>query len=682
MKIHPPVIHPILRVAVPVPLRRLFDYLPLEAREEMLVLGMRVLVPFGRQQKVGIVVGFSEHSELPREKLKRISAILDPEPLFPPTIFQLIQWSSRYYQGAIGEVFESALPNYLRKKTSASPKTPKKTPKPVIETQDPNTLPPTPPELNTQQQQAIDTLVKYFGQFKTFLLDGVTGSGKTEVYLRVVEQALAQGKQALILVPEIGLTPQLLKRFQERFPVPIAVLNSSLTPKKRFENWEMARTGAAAIVIGTRLAVFVPLLNPGVFILDEEHDSSFKQQEGFRYHARDVMIMRASLEHCPVVLGSATPSLESLHNVTVGKFHSLKLPNRAGQGTFPTLQVLDIRHKKLEGGLSSQLIGQIKEHISNKGQVLLFLNRRGYSPVLMCFECGWVANCQNCDAKMTLHFHSKKLLCHHCEMSLPLPTACPNCNHENPKPVGVGTEKLENVLKEHFPTLNIARIDRDTTRKKGSLQTAFDRVQEGEAEILIGTQMIAKGHHLPQVTLVGILDIDHALFSTDFRSIEKMGQLITQVAGRTGRAERPGHVVLQTCHPEHPLLKKILEEGYQNFAASLLAERHSIHLPPYSHQALIRAESKQPNQALDFLASIKNALQNLSQTKPNVLHISGPIPAPMERRLGKHRAQLLLQSSERTYLQKHLGETLDRFTTHPLSSSVRWSLDVDPIDLY
>lgn len=675
----------ILRVAIPVPLRRLFDYLPpIESNIIKLEPGMRVLVPFGRRKVVGIIVDIVNHSDYPINKLKSIETCLDPTPLFSKTILSLIQWASRYYQGALGEVFEIALPKKLRqepKETKPKSKTKKQKKETIQSATHPTSPLPTLSALtlNPAQEKAIKNISQYFGQFKTFLLDGVTGSGKTEVYIRVVEAALAAGKQALILVPEIGLTPQLLSRFQERFSVPIAALNSSLTDKQRFEAFENARTNIAPIVIGTRLAAFVPLKNPGVFIIDEEHDPSFKQQEGFRYHARDLLIFRGSLEHCPVVLGTATPSLETLHNIQSGRFHKLPLPHRAGNAIFPTLQILDVRHKKCVEGLSSELMVTMREHIANKGQVLLFLNRRGYAPVLMCFACDWVATCKNCDAKMTIHQRSNTLQCHHCELTIPLYKECPGCKTKNPKPVGVGTERLEAALQENFPNSTIVRIDRDTTRKKGELKKAVDLIHEGKADILIGTQMIAKGHHFPNVTLVGILDIDHALFSTDFRSVEKMGQLITQVAGRSGRAERPGHVILQTCHPDHPLLKQLLEKGYSEFANSLLTERKMTNLPPYSYHVLIRAEANQIEKALAFLSFVKK--EAISKSIPQ-LTISGPTSAPMERRLGKHRAQLLLQAPERSALQKLLQKLVPKIESNIIVNSVKWSLDVDPIDMY
>lgn len=663
----------ILRVAIFTPLRKLFDYLfILKEGDPIPAIGARVLIPFGKQERVGIIVAITDHSDHPIHKLKHIHALLDTTALFPKTLLELIQWASRYYHCSLGEVFEAALPKKLRKGDGPYPTIPSEHP-PHTSSKGGPVL-----ELNVAQQEAVEAVTHSLGKFQTFLLDGVTGSGKTEVYIRVIEAALNSGKQALVLVPEIGLTPQVLSRFQERFNVPIAVLHSSLTEKQRFIAFENARTGVAPIVVGTRSAVFTPLQSPGVFIMDEEHDASFKQQEGFRYHARDLMIMRGSLELCPVLLGTATPSLETVYNTQQKRFQNLRLPLRAGNAQSPTVQVLDIRHKKLEEGLSAPLIKKIQEHIANQGQVLLFLNRRGFAPVMMCFDCGWTATCNHCDARMTFHNRAKKLQCHHCETTIPLYALCPSCNSTNLNPLGIGTERLEAILQKHFPTNSIVRIDRDTTRKKGSMQETLKKIENNEVQILLGTQMIAKGHHFPNVTLVAIIDIDHALFSTDFRSIERMGQLIIQVAGRAGRAHRIGEVVLQTCHPEHPLLKKLLEHSYEGFRMALLSERKLINLPPFSYQVLIRAEASKQERPLNFLTFIKN--QILLKPSPS-LKILGPIPAQMERRAGKYRAQLLLQGPSRPFLQALLNTLITEIESHPITQTVRWSLDVDPIEL-
>jgi primosomal protein N' (replication factor Y) len=704
----------VLRIAILSPVRKLFDYLlptadlltslvPIDSVDSVDCSdshstpfipqkGVRVLVPFGKQKKIGIIVDVTQETDCPLHKLKPILAILDTHALFPASILTLIHWASGYYQSSLGEVFEAALPKRLRQdptqKKASSKKKKNVTGETSLIAESPITSTATSilskheiPTLNSEQNTAVETVLKYFGKFQTFLLNGVTGSGKTEVYTRLVEQVLLAKKQALILVPEIGLTPQLLARFQERFQVPIAVLHSGLTEKQRFEAWQQAKTHEASIIIGTRSTVFVPLAALGIIIIDEEHDLSFKQQEGFRYHARDLAIMRASLEKCPIVLGSATPSLETLQNVHAGRFQSLPLTIRAGNAALPTLQILDIRHKKLDEGLSQALIEKMREHLNNKGQVLIFLNRRGFAPVLMCFECGWTANCTLCDARMTLHFQQQKLQCHHCETSIPLYSQCPNCQHTDLKPVGVGTERIEQALLRHFPEHTIARIDRDTTRKKNSIQDTIEKIHQEKIQILLGTQMITKGHHFPNITLVAILDIDQALFSTDFRSLERMGQLITQVAGRAGRAKRLGQVILQTSQPKHLLLNKLLEEGYGPFSQALLTERQAINLPPYSYQVLIRAQATQQERAIDFLHFIKNKISKKLLDK-NSFKILGPIPAPMERRIGKYRTQLLLQSANRSSLQKVMKELVFELENLSSTNGVQWSLDVDPVDLF
>jgi primosomal protein N' (replication factor Y) len=669
----------ILRIAIPTPLRGLFDYLPpCDTNLSALMPGVRVRVPFGTREQIGILVATSTHSDFDPSKLKHAYSILDEQPLFPDSLLKLIHWASNYYHGSLGEIFEACLPSWLRKGKESYPIDPS-----LLLLKATTSLEEPYPDLNVEQQHAVDIILKSTSTFQTFLLEGITGSGKTEVYMRLIEHCLQQQLQALVLVPEIGLTPQMLSRFQSRFKVPIAVLHSSISEKKRFEAWQLARQGDAPIVIGTRSAAFTPLKSPGLFIIDEEHDASFKQQDSFRYSARDLLIRRAQIEQCPIVLGSATPSLETRYNAEQQRYMRLSLPTRAGNAKPPVIHVLDTRHKRLDEGLSAQLIKHVRDHLQDQGQVLLFLNRRGFSPVLMCFDCGFVANCKQCDARLTVHHKNQQLKCHHCESTIPLYKHCPECQNKDLQPLGVGTERVENVLKIHFPNHEIIRIDRDTTRRKGKMKEVVERIHNNEAHILLGTQMIAKGHHFPNVTLVGILDIDGALFSTDFRSLERLGQLVTQVAGRAGRAERLGQVVLQTCHPEHPLLRKLLEQGYGSFADRLLIERRATGLPPFSYQALIRAEAKKSEHSLLFLKKIKDNLRANSLVDSRGLKILGPIAAPMERRIGQYRSQLLLQSDTRLSLQKvikHLIATIE--SNAALSRSVRWSLDVDPIDMY
>ncbi len=669
----------IVRVAVFCTLKKCLDYLP-PLDQCLLVPGVRVLVPFRKTQKVGVVIEITHQSDCPLEKLKPIAAVLDPEPRLSAKLLDLIHWTASYYHVSLAEVLQAALPSLLKKESSTTSKK-RRLKIPPSSTADLSDTPMLHPPLilNAAQQQAVDAVQRSGGSFKPFLLQGVTGSGKTEVYSCLIEQALALQQQTLILVPEIGLTPQLLDRFKDRFQVPIAVYHSGLSATQRLKAWEAARLGEAPIIIGTRSAALMPLKNPGLFIIDEEHDASLKQQEGFRYHARDVLMMRAKLERCPIVLGSATPSLETLYNAQKGRYQILSLPLRAATHLTPTLQVLDTRHKQLDKGFSAALLQAITQHLSEGNQVLLFLNRRGFSPVLMCIPCRWIAQCTACAANMTVHYAKQTLECHHCERVIPLPTQCPSCHKEGLEPVGLGTERLETFLQNRFPDHKVLRIDRDSTRKKGSMQAHIDSMHKGEADLLLGTQMIAKGHHFPNVTLVAILDIDQALFSSDFRSIEKMGQLITQVAGRTGRAEKPGQVLLQTQHPHHPMLRQLLEKGFASFSTTQLTERQSLGLPPYSYQVLIRAEAKTFQRAEHFLNLVKTELQSI---RTNDLECMGPIPAPMEKRQGLYRAQLLLQSNKRSKLHMLLGQLIPKIQSFPIAQKMRWSLDVDPVDLY
>lgn len=710
---------PIIRVALFTPIRRFFDYLPPEKHSESFTLqpGVRVKIPFGKSQRIAVIVEIAQHSSYEVSKLKRIDEILDKEPLFTVTLLKLFHWASQYYHGSLGEVLETALPTWLRKgkllpffeeKSSQSQslskkseiknskkkksenvveKTTKEIKKEISEnaintvntintTKTINTL------LNKEQEHAVNNILLSLQSYKPFLLEGVTGSGKTEVYMQVVEQCLLKNLQALILVPEIGLTPQMLARFRARFSVPIAVLHSSISEKKRAEAWAMAKEGLAPIVIATRSGAFTPLKSPGIFIIDEEHDASFKQQEGFRYSARDLMVMRAHLEQCPIVLGSATPSLESLQNAKNGRYTRLFLSLRAGNAKLPQIQILDIRHKKLDEGLSSQFIAVMKTHLEQNGQVLLFLNRRGFAPAFMCFDCGLVAECKRCDARLTLHFQSQKLRCHHCEFSCTVYDRCPSCQQRNLHPLGVGTERVEAALKRYFSDQEIIRIDRDSTSRKGKMEEALERIHNQDAKILLGTQMLAKGHHFPNVTLVGILDIDQALFSNDFRSTERLGQLITQVAGRAGRADRLGQVLLQSCHPEHPLLRTLIEKGYSYFAENLLLERRATELPPFSYQALIRCETKKNTESFNFLKAVKLKAQQSIAKNNMLLQILGPVSAPMEKKDGKYRSQLLLQAEKRSSLQMLMSEILAFVETKPKASSLRWSFDIDPIDMF
>lgn len=664
----------ILRIAVPVPLYKLFDYLvPENYSMDDLIIGARVKISFGKRILIGILTEITQTSVLPTSQLKPILEILDTEAIIPANIFKLIMWASDYYHHPIGEVFACAMPALLRKgkflrqtKKIATKKSMVFAKKDI--------------QLNDQQLEVIQQVNNSLEKFQTFLLAGVTGSGKTEVYFEIVQQILQKKRQALILVPEIGLTPQIIARFEQHFPnETIASFHSNLTDKQRLTSWHSAKTGTASIVIGTRSAIFIPFKDLGIIIIDEEHDASFKQQEGFRYSARDLAIVRANFEKIPVLLGSATPSLESLHQVEKKRYEHLQLSNRAGIAIPPIFHCVDLRNKRLENGLSEELITHMQKHLSAGGQVLLFLNRRGFAPLLICHQCGWLANCKRCDAKLTLHQSPSLLHCHHCGATQKPNTACPECNNKELISWGIGTQRLEQTIQTHFPEAKIARLDRDTTRHKGNLQNILESIQKNESQILIGTQMLAKGHDFPNVTLVAILNADNGLYSSDFRASEKMAQLIIQVAGRAGRAERRGEVVIQTHNPDHPTLRLLLENNYSAFAQLTLAERKLASVPPYSYFAVLRAEAMHKSLALQFLETGKTLGEELAKNK--LVAIAGPIPTLMEKKAGHYRAQLLFQSAQRAPLHQVLRDFLPRVETLPQIRRVRWTIDVDPLEV-
>ena len=664
----------ILRVAVPSPLRHTFDYLPPEnINLKNIKPGMRVLVPFGKREIVGVILEIANHSEYELTKLRLVTAILDSEPLLPKSILDLINWTSNYYHHPIGDVINNVLPNLLRKKPGKKSIDDYRYDIEFQKKNIQNTI-----KLNEDQKKSIATIKNHLGEFKTFLLDGVTGSGKTEVYLRVIAEVIAQKKQALVLVPEINLTPQTIARFAERFPVKIAVFHSRLTFKERLLSWLMAKDGAAPIIIGTRSAIFTPLKNPGIIIIDEEHDLSFKQQSGLRYSARDLAVVRGKLESIPVVLGSATPSLESIYNVKRKRYIELKLPERAGSAICPSFHLVDMRSQKLKNGIAANLLTQIKKHLTDGGQVLIFLNRRGFAPVLICHKCSWVAGCKHCDARLTIHQKKQHLRCHHCGAVIQIPTKCPECDGEKLLMLGAGTERIEIALRELFPDVKLTRIDRDTTRRKNSLEEILDGIHKGEYQILVGTQMLAKGHHFPNVTMVAVLNVDQSLFGFDFRSSEHLAQLVMQVAGRAGRAEKPGQVYLQTHNPHHPLLLNLINGGYQSFVNNCLEERQTAELPPYSYLVLLQAEGKKQEAVLEFLTILNSkASTNIDKS----VKIFGPVPATMERKAGYFRAQLLLQSQNRELLQQAISILLDKIDKLKPKNGIRWFLDVDPAEL-
>lgn len=728
----------ILQVAIPVPLDRLFDYWPQEQSDITTIkVGVRVSAPFGKGTKIGVVLGVkhSDDSRFDLKRLKHIECVLDSEPLFSKLDLQLLQWASRYYHHAIGDVIATALPVALRQgkpaklqgeqyysltvqgqqlTTEQLRRAPKQQAllalfqgqtepitayeltehKPALKALiekgfvsatairvDPRVPVQNQPALsaNIEQQNAIDAIVADIGKFSASLLQGVTGSGKTEVYMQIIAAVLQRGLQVLVLLPEITLTPQLEQRFRQRFAVPIVCSHSKLNDSQRLNAWLNMQQGHAAIMLGTRSALFTPMQRPGLIILDEEHDSSFKQQEGFRFSARDVAVTRAKMLNIPVLLGSATPSFESLFNVARLRYRLLQLSARAGNAIEPVFQLLDIRNKPMQAGLSEPLIASIHNTLEQGHQVLLFLNRRGFAPVLICHSCGWVSRCIRCDANMVIHVGERRLRCHHCGFEQSLLTRCPACTTGELQPLGMGTERIEHILSELFPDKKVIRLDKDTTQRKGSIEAFLEQIHSGHADIILGTQMLAKGHHFPDVTLVAILDIDSGLFSVDFHAGEKLAQMITQVAGRAGRADKPGKVILQTRQPQHPLLTVLIEKGYQAFAEIALQERKQAGLPPYSHQALFRAHANNAQTPQQFLHALSRLL---CQFDNNQTHVLGPVPAPMTRRAGQFRFQLLLQSHYRKDLHALLDAVLPEVAKLKEAKKVRWSLDVDPIDLY
>jgi primosomal protein N' (replication factor Y) len=730
----------ILKIAIATPIRKLFDYLAVDNQSDKYPVGSRVEVPFGKSSKIGIIVATAHHSDLPLSKLRGIKAILDDKPLLPTTLFNLLLWSSDYYHHPLGEVISSALPKTLREGKPArladikhwrlteygrtsDPQALNKAPKQqriiqllqplntrittatiAFSIENPNdalkrlehkglieqvlfqqkiqpgpSINPPDYSLNQQQIQAIETIASHSDGFKTFLLDGITGSGKTEVYLQTIASVLSKQQQVLILVPEIGLTPQLLTRFKQRFQVPVALLHSGLADGERFYNWMMAKEGFAPIVIGTRSAVFTPLLSPGLIVVDEEHDTSLKQQDGFRYSARDIAVKRAQMEQIPIILGSATPSLESLSRAYEGHYQHCHLTQRVAEAKPSTIELLDIRQHYSEDGLAQILIKQIEQQLFADNQVLLFLNRRGFAPVILCYQCHWIANCKRCDAKLTYYHHKRLMRCHHCGSEYSLPKTCPSCQSTELHPVGEGTERLEASLAMQFPTREIIRIDSDTTRNRYAFEEVLQKIEHGKGQILIGTQLIAKGHHFPNVTLVIVVNADGSLFSIDFRASERMAQQIIQVAGRAGRAHKPGRVIIQTAAPDHPFWHHLQHGDYHAFVEKALQERKQSEMPPFSHLALIRAESHQREDAHQFLSEASALAQPLMD--PSIF-VFGPVASPMERRAGRYRAQLMIQSSHRAPLHHFIQAWLPQVDKLKMARKVRWSLDVDPVELY
>lgn len=724
------------QVGIDSPLRRVFDYRIPDSLAQ-LQPGYRVLIPFGKRTLTGIVIKLIESPSIDPERVKHIQASLDDYAIFDAESFSLICWAAGYYQYPLGSALFSALPPALRKakNNESTPSTefkwraiqasedsltraPKQAsiyawilqheqgvepgqlrdqfpgsnaaikaleqrgliePVDIIQTKEDTTVfEVTAPELTKDQHHVSQCILSTLNKFAVHLLEGVTGSGKTEVYFSVILQALqSDDAQVLILVPEIGLTPQLYDRLNNHFGITIGLLHSNITEKQRKQTWLDISAGKIRIILGTRLAVFTPIPHLKLIVVDEEHDASLKQQEGFVYHARDVAIYRAKQLSIPIVLGSATPSFESIHNVNQNKFEHLQLTKRAQSDLMPKIQFADMRTEQAGTILSSPLRKAMQTHLQAGKQVILFLNRRGYAPALLCHDCGWVAKCTRCDANMTYHSQSNKLICHHCDSIKSTPKQCPQCDSNNMIMIGHGTQRIEEELSQQFSNYSAIRLDRDITRRKGALEKILTDIHQLKHQIIIGTQILAKGHDFPDVSLVGILDIDYGIHSTDFRAMERCAQLLIQVAGRSGRRSVQGEVFVQTHTPDHPLLQTLLHKGYPSFATQALESRETWRLPPYSHHIAIRARSQNNDDLFVFLEKIAAIAR---QMLPEQVSIQGPIVPAMEKKAGQFRAFLLLVADHRGSFSRSIESYLNHIDTVSESRKVRWSIDVDPID--
>ena len=711
----------LLQVAVPVPLRRLFDYLP-PHDEPPPSPGSRVVVPFGTRRPVGLVIGHSSNPSIASSRIRRVERVLD-RGLVDPELLALLQWAVGFYAAPPGEIVNHALPAPLRRNRSRpevrsqwirladgiDPAELADAPRQrdiarllakgpgrrsdlaasgarpdalrrmlaagrVVPCQPPRPDPVPGPSLNTDQRRALAAILRARRRFQALLLAGVTGSGKTEVYLQAARRALRRQRQVLVLVPEIGLTPQFVRRIESRLAEHAAVYHSGLADGERMESWRAAADGRARLVIGTRSAVFLPLARPGLIIVDEEHDASFKQFDGMRYHARDVAVMRASRLGIPIVLGSATPSLESLNNARRGRYRMLELPQRVGAGKLPRWRIDDPRGQPLEHGLTPAAIEAIGTALDAGEQVLVYRNRRGFAPVLLCNECGWQADCSHCSAHLTLHRSAQRLICHHCGRSQRIPARCPDCGSPKLEPVGAGTERIEQALQARFPETPVLRADRDAVRGRDEFERLLTRAAAGDPCILVGTQMLAKGHHLPGIALSIMLDADQLLFSADFRAGERLAQSIVQVSGRAGRG-RPGTFMLQTRHPEHPLFQTLARGRYLDAAARMLDERRDAELPPFRPLAMVRAEAREAGQAADFLRRVRTLIGTKS------IRVAGPLEAILQRRAGFWRYQLWLLSDSRSVLAREISGLAEAIEGLKEARGVRWHIDVDPLEL-
>ena len=729
----------LIDVLVPIPLLERFSYkLPEELKKKNLERGIRIKIPFGNRLLVGIFWNYSDPSRNNRSSYKFIKEVIDETSLLEKKLLNLAEWASRYYHYPLGEVITYFFPPSLRKGKKAKFKestfwqvTEKgdfidlsglgRAPnqrkglellrekgdlsqhslkafgvsrvslnhlhnKGLVKKRSQEQFPVYSPEiqysykklLTSEQKEAVKTISGAKGDNKIFLLNGVTGSGKTEVYLRCIKELVQKGKQALVLIPEIGLAPQAENRFKELFGDRVASFHSAKNERERLDVWLGAQKGLYDIVIGTRSSVFIPMKKLGMIIVDEEHDVSFKQSDRFRYSARDVALYRAKLYKVPVLLASATPSAESMQNALKGKYKLLNLKERATGADLPTFFPLDLKGKLLKEGFSDELLEAVKVELKKKNQVLIFLNRRGYASSLICKSCGWVSCCDRCDAHMTVHSNPSQLHCHHCENKKQLPSACPSCLDREFESFGLGTERVESYLRKKFKNYPVLRIDSDTTRQKESFKNYLEIIAEGDPLILIGTQMLAKGHHFPNVTLVGILDSDSGLFSADFRGSERVAQLITQVSGRAGREKKPGKVVLQTYCSEHPQMEELLKGNYGTFIEKIIEERASANVPPFSYQVKLQAESFNGLISKDFLNSCLEHINN-SKLITKDIRLVGPLPSLMEKKSGMFRWEINLFSNSRKPLHKLIDNLQTFLYQSKQTRQVRWSIDVDPI---
>ncbi|MDP6189204.1 MAG: primosomal protein N' [Gammaproteobacteria bacterium] len=724
-----------LHIVIASGLRQVFTYLPRPDHNPLPAVGCRVLVPFGRSQRVGLVVAHSDACDLPAAKLKPVLETLDNAPLLPEPLWQLGNWAANYYQHPTGDALLHLLPVRLRQghnnqlvsrfwqrleSTPVLARAPRqeqvwqqlqslpeifserqlnslklaaKDLKPLLEkglitlAQPPQLAPAAnlqaqPLQLNDEQQSVYNSIRKQANQFACHLLQGITGSGKTEVYLQLIEHCLEQGQRALILVPEIGLTHQLLARLQQRFNNRLLALHSGLTDQQRLDAWQQSSLGQGDIILGTRSAVFTPIPNLGLMIIDEEHDQAFKQQEGFRYHGRDVAIKRAYDANIPIILGSATPSLESLANSQRQRYQLHRLNYRAGGASQQQYEIIDLRQQPVTAGISERLSKVMQTQLQAGHQVLLMLNRRGFAPSLQCQACGQTVTCPACDTSITLHKSPARLHCHHCDHRQTIAYSCPHCQARQMRPLGSGTERIEEQLQAQFPAYPVHRIDRDTTRNKGSLAGMLEQIHQGLPCILIGTQMLAKGHHFTHVTAAVIVDADSSLFCSDFRAPERLAQLIIQTSGRAGRASLPGTAYIQTYQAEHPVITSLTQQGYNAFAELELQHRQVSLLPPFGHMALFLVQARQEQAAYSLLTWLQQQLgqPELAASSQDLQHF-GPMPATMAKRANQFRVQLQLQHPSRTHLQhlcRHLCGLLEQ---HPDSKKLRWSLDIDPQDV-